>query len=457
MTGLHLTFRRPRLWPAAVLGALPSLCLGALLSACDEAPQQCPDCASLDAPPCQRFRCEPSTGTCEQEPVDDGTSCSDPESCSRGDRCSAGVCEPGELLDCDEPAPCVARTCDPETDRCTEQPTDEGAPCSTPCVAAGECASGACVGPETDCSWLDGPCATGGCHGETGECFLAPLPEGTSCEAEVPGCAAGQCDGAGQCVETPVAEGEGCDDGDRCTTSDRCVEGLCAGEAITECVGGDGCCPAGCPDDPDCCEVAGPVEDPGAWELSPDVAIDAETGVVMLTPALPNRLGQVWLAHDLTAPFVARFAFRAASLATPADGLIFMFYKDRDYVPGTGGVLGFMERERCDGRERTSGYGFEVDNYRNSSCEASANHFALVHESIFDELDLVRDDRTADGAWHDVEVTVEEAAISVALDGEPLLHWEGTIDRTFGGLGFGAATGGLFEEYVISDVELACL
>jgi hypothetical protein len=70
---------------------------------------------------------------------------------------------------------------------------------------------------------------------------------------------------------------------------------------------------------------------------------------------------------------------------------------------------------------------------------------------------VVDDPRTFDAEWHEMVVTVDVDTVTVELDGDSILTWTGAIDRTYGGLGFGAATGGANDEYVVDDIEISCL
>jgi hypothetical protein len=57
---------------------------------------------------------------------------------------------------------------------------------------------------------------------------------------------AGTCDPAtGSCRDAPKADGTGCDDGDRCTQRDVCVQGACEGREPVVCVASDQCHDAG--------------------------------------------------------------------------------------------------------------------------------------------------------------------------------------------------------------------
>ncbi|MCI0824805.1 MAG: hypothetical protein J4N90_08650 [Chloroflexi bacterium] len=70
-----------------------------------------------------------------------------------------------------------------------------------------------------------------------------------------------------------------------------------------------------------------------------------DKGYVSLTDeGSPNTVGIVWLETTVTEPFTAEFSYNigaGAGTGTGGDGMVFMFYKNRDYVPGTRGCLGF--------------------------------------------------------------------------------------------------------------------
>jgi hypothetical protein len=228
------------------------------------------------------------------------------------------------------------------------------------------------------------------------------------------------------------------------------------GTVITACTDGDGCCPAGCVDDVDCCTALGPGADPAAWRFEGIARYDTDAGHVTLTPARNWNWGHIWLQQEVSRTFVARFRFRAAMSGDSADGLVFMFYKDPNYEPRAGGELSFDEGDGCSDETEGTGYGIEIDNWANP-CDGSANHVALIHQRIGGHLAVVDDPRTFDGAWHEMVVTVDVGSVAVELDGDAVLSWTGAIDRSFGGLGFGASTGGANDEYVVDDIEISCL
>lgn len=450
-----------RAYPMARLGVvvLPLGVLVWMLPSCGSdsgsGTSGCPDCRLEEAPPCHRMVCNRETRACEAEKLDDGSRCDSLDFCSYGDTCENGRCMPGREIECPY-AVCKTGICDPVTDQCVYEPAHEQEDCSLPCLAGGICVGGECQGEEIDCSWLGDDCNAGQCHPDSGDCYLSPLESGTECVATDPSCASASCDGLGYCVDEPFADDTDCDDGDRCTADDGCASGACVGTDITACTTGDGCCPAGCSDDDDCCTALGPGTDPTAWRYEGIARYDGDAGHVVLTPPRNWNWGQVWLQHELTRTFVARFRFRAAMSEASADGMVFMFYKDPNYAPSAGGDLSFDAGGGCDDATEGTGYGIEIDHW-NNTCDSSANHVALIHERVGGHLAVVDDPRTFDGEWHEMVVTVDVDSVAVQLDGDVILSWTGSIDRTFGGLGFGASTGGANDEYVIDDIEISCL
>lgn len=231
------------------------------------------DCAHLSSE-CGTATCNTATGACETTAgVPDGTACDDGSACTTGDQCVAGACT-GAEMDCSAlDGVCEVGECNPETGSCVAAPLADGAACddADPCTAGDACASGECVpdGP-TDCSSLTDSCNVGMCDAAAGGCVAVPLSEGASCDdgdacttgdscsSGVCGgvgrdcshlddeCAAGTCNpSTGSCEAMAVADGTLCDDGDGCTTTDRCSAGVCAGSSALDCSHLDDQCNAG--------------------------------------------------------------------------------------------------------------------------------------------------------------------------------------------------------------------
>jgi hypothetical protein len=189
------------------------------------------------------------------------------------------------------------------------------------------------------------------------------------------------------------------------------------------------------------------------WSYSGSAYMDGQNGYMVLTPNNTWQVGNIWLKQDIASPFTIEFKYKVGG-GTGADGLTLMFYKDKDYEPGNGGRLGFNSVSD----EGASGYGIEFDNYENpDSCCTDPNerHIALIRDSAANHLRWVEDPRTEDNLWHQVMVEVSAQSIEVYVDGNQVITFEGNIDRSYGGLGFSAATGSLDNWHLIDDVRIS--
>ncbi len=221
-------------------------------------------CEMLDDA-CNVGVCLAASGECVKEPRADGLACDDDDPCTVFDGCAMGVCE-GEPTNCDDGVACTADSCDVTTGVCIHDTAgcectddahcDDGNPCNgvESCATdEGHCAPGAAV----QCEHLDDDCNLGFCDSATGGCVQTPREDGWGCDdgnactqsdtcvdgicmgAEPKPCpAVSQCHGTGtcdpsdgQCSAPKLADGVPCDDDDPCTTSDQCQAGACVGGA----------------------------------------------------------------------------------------------------------------------------------------------------------------------------------------------------------------------------------
>jgi hypothetical protein len=188
----------------------------------------------------------------------------------------------------------------------------------------------------------------------------------------------------------------------------------------------------------------------GLWTYWGDAYRDAVNEYVVLTESQDGQ-GILWLNDELTAPFEAQFRYRIGGESeSGADGLVFMFYKTKTYIPDYGGRLAFQE----DSGNPVPGYGIEFDGYLNDY-DPSDNHIALIKDLTSNHLAYVNDARTEDNMWHQVRIIVDSNKVVVEVDGGEVLTWQGAIDRTFGGMGFGAATGDDYNWHIIDDVRIS--
>jgi hypothetical protein len=221
------------------------------------------DCSSLDDT-CNVGTCNSLTGICEALPANEGGTCDDGDSCTENDVCSNGVCA-GTAVDCtglDDD--CNLGLCDPATGNCIVQFVNQGGSCDDGdlCTRPDVCTDGVCAGAPVDCTALDDDCNVGVCNGATGLCEAVTVNEGGGCDdldpctdgdictdgfcagVFIPDCenceTASQCnDGnvctldeciGGVCVRTDLTDP--CNDGDLCTTNDVCSAGVCAGTPV---------------------------------------------------------------------------------------------------------------------------------------------------------------------------------------------------------------------------------
>jgi cysteine-rich repeat protein len=180
--------------------------------------EQCDDENVLDGDCCSplcRFEVEDS-------PCDDADACSENDTCD-----GSGGCQGGPPLVCDDADVCTDDACDPGTG-CVfldnTAPCDDGSACST----LDTCSAGTCQGgPPLVCDDAD-VCTDDACDPGSGCVFLdntAPCDDGSACTT-LDTCSAGTCQGGPPLV---------CDDADVCT-DDACDPGSgCVNEAIAGC------------------------------------------------------------------------------------------------------------------------------------------------------------------------------------------------------------------------------
>ena len=180
-----------------------------------------------DANPCTLN--EVGLGSCSYPPDPANPWCSDGNGCTGPDLCQNGTCKPGlEAVECDDGVDCTVDACNPESG-CKSEPIN------TLCNDSKECTVDVCHTTE-GCSSMpkggacnDGdPCTQADiCTGEI--CGGTPI----DCQKDAAPCELGACN-AGNCVYTPLAPYEPCDDGDPCTGGELCVANAC-GQGVALC------------------------------------------------------------------------------------------------------------------------------------------------------------------------------------------------------------------------------
>jgi len=164
--------------------------------------------------------CDPASGLCSDPPKPDGSACNDGDRCTRTDTCLSGVCIGADEITCTASDQCHdAGECDAATGVCSNPPKPDGSACDdqNACTQTDSCQAGLCEGANpVTCS------AKSQCH-DVGVCSPS----------------------TGVCSEPPKVNGASCDDGDLCTRSDRCESGVCRGTEPVRCVAIDQCHDAG--------------------------------------------------------------------------------------------------------------------------------------------------------------------------------------------------------------------
>ena len=193
--------------------------------------------------------------------------------------------------------------------------------------------------------------------------------------------------------------------------------------------------------------------DSGLWEYRGNAYRDQAGGSLVLTTPSSQQAGVAWLKSEVRAPFEAQFRF----LSGWSDGLVFLFYKDSNYVPDIGGCLAFGQgrgptpADTC----RAPGYGIEFDGIINSDAlDPPDEHIALIKDSVLNHIAWVADQRVSDDQWHAAQVEVTTDSVKVFVDGGQVLSWQGALDLTHGRLGFSGATGDFTGWHRIDDFRL---
>jgi len=213
-------------------------------------PVQCDDKNS-----CTTDICLPDGG-CKSVP--NQAACDDGNLCTTGDKCSGGKCVPGIPVQCDDGNVCTLDSCDAGI--CKHAPAQGACDDSNLCTKGDSCANGVCApGLAVNCD-DDNICSTDFCDPAKGCVHLhntAPCDDGDVCTLSDK-CANGvckpasslKCDDANPCTDDSCNPAQGCvfspnaaqcNDQNACTTGDACTAGACVGKALVDCNDGNPC------------------------------------------------------------------------------------------------------------------------------------------------------------------------------------------------------------------------
>jgi|GEM_PF-3064757 len=257
--------------------------------------------------PCELSSCDPKTGNCVNKNAADGKTCDAGDKCIQGAVCKSGLCA-GKAKDCDDKNACTLDSCKKADGKCEndskamdDKPCDDGDKCTTddackagkcdkstpkacndgnvctkdgckdgkctttitpdvPCDDTNTCtkddkcrSTGKCGGTDIcDCK-KDADCKDDGnacngvfkCDTSAGKCKIDAATVVT-CKATGNVCTINACvTKTGKCVVTNAASTVACDDGSKCTKSDKCSGGTCAGTTVS-CGSGKPCAGVSC-------------------------------------------------------------------------------------------------------------------------------------------------------------------------------------------------------------------
>ncbi|MFZ7137654.1 MAG: hypothetical protein ACOWW1_04460 [archaeon] len=201
--------------------------------------------------------------------------------------------------------------------------------------------------------------------------------------------------------------------------------------------------------------------DSDAWEYFGSAYRDETDQRLVLTTSEINQGGAVFFKAPIQGQFTATFRYKSSG----GDGFIMFFYKQAYSSIGKGGSLGFT----TENNEIIPGYGIEFDGWRNSAYDAelfglqqsqpsnvdpSSSHIALIEDYAGKHLAYVGDDRVEDNEWHSVIVEVQASSVTVFVDQELVLEWEGALNRTYSDFGFSGANGSDAGWHIIDDFSI---
>lgn len=186
------------------------------------------------------------------------------------------------------------------------------------------------------------------------------------------------------------------------------------------------------------------------WMMVRDAYFDVANKYVVLTRNQNWQTGIVWLKDGVKLPFIAEFKYKIGG-GSGGDGMVFMFYKRRDYWPSEGGNLGFVP-----GEGSMPGYGIEFDSNQNPDYnDPPYPHIALVKDRPTNHLICVEDPHGCDFKWHRAKISVRESQVEVEVDGKKLLEWAGELNRVHSGIGIAASTGGRTNWHIVDDIKIS--
>lgn len=195
------------------------------------------------------------------------------------------------------------------------------------------------------------------------------------------------------------------------------------------------------------------------WTLLKDAIWNGTAENMVLASTRVGDTGVIWLKKATIEPFTVEFFYYVGG-GNGGNGFVFMFYKDSDYDPGAGRFLGFACRpdEKPCSKINAAGYGVEWDTLYNNSAygvhDPSPSHIALIKDNVNHHLTYVNDTTTKDNDWHRAKIIVKEDALDVYVDKTLVLTWNGSFNRTYSQIGFGASSLVHYDWHIIDSFKI---
>jgi hypothetical protein len=183
-------------------------------------------------------------------------------------------------------------------------------------------------------------------------------------------------------------------------------------------------------------------------------------GTVQLTPPAQGQAGVIWLKDPIAPPYDVSFRMKMSNHsfellhAVPADGIVFMFNKNKtDHLP-SGSQMGF---------ETGNGYGVEFDTFYNNGSSydlVGGDHISLFKNNANSGTatnllqQVLSPSNMTNGQWHNVKIEVRKNSVRVYMNNELYIEKSLELDSTYSYLGFSASTGYYYSRQEIDDVSI---
>ncbi len=180
--------------------------------------------------------------------------------------------------------------------------------------------------------------------------------------------------------------------------------------------------------------------------------------ITLVPDQVDSAATAVFLGSNVRAPFVVDFEYSIFNAQTgyewrdlPADGLVFMFLKDR---------TGYDKVDPPDGSDRafikdSTGYGVHFRIFEGSAVELRDGQSQIIASSASSFYGSRIPPVYSDGEWRKVRVGVTETSVTVIYEGEQLLTVTGRFHSDFGGVGIGAANGAANAEHKVRNIKIS--